>query len=141
MGVVGFSFKKFDCVRNAQTQSGSIEINHQIGITDVEKTTLNVGTNKNDVLRIIFSFDVKYSNDVGHINIIGDVIFSDTQEIIEETKKSWDSNKKLSDMVNQSVQKFIYSKSIVKSLELSDSLNLPSPIPLMPKNMFSKKKE
>jgi hypothetical protein len=40
--------------------------------------------------------------------------------------------------VSQVVFKFIYSKSTVKVLEMADSLNLPSPIPL-PKINFSNK--
>ena len=39
------------------------------------------------------------------------------------------------------VSKFIYSKGIVKSLELSDNLNLPAPIPVVPTGMFDPKKQ
>lgn len=141
MSVIGFSFNKFDCIRNKVNATGSIEINHQVSITNVEKSALSVGGAKNEVLKVEFQFDVKYGNDLGHISLHGDVIYTDTPEIINETFKGWESEKKLNSTVNEQVQKFVYNKGVVKALELSDNLNLPSPIPLMPKNMFSKKQQ
>ena len=140
MSIVGFSFLKFDAERKAPAVGGNIEINHNVSIKNVVKTNLNVGGNKSDVLRVEFDFVVNYSNNVGKIAIVGDVIYADTKEIIEETAKGWDIDKKLNSLVHEEVVKFIYTKAIVKALELSDSLNLPSPIP-MPKVNFSEKKK
>ena len=135
MAVIGFSFIKFDCERKASQAKGSIEIKHNVSITKVEKTSITVGGNKNDVLKINFGFDVVYGSDLGKVSIAGDVVFTDTPEIIEETQKQWDSEKKLPSMVNEQIHGFIYNKAIIRALELSDSLNLPSPIP-MPKVSF-----
>lgn len=140
MAIVGFSFIKFDAQRKSAKSAGNIEINHNISIKNVEKTTLNVSSSKTDVLRVEFAFDVLYSLGLGKIEIVGDVIYSDTKEIIVETFKNWEADKKLSSVVNEQVFKFVYNKAIIKALELSDSLNLPSPIP-MPKVNFSGKKD
>lgn len=137
MGVIGFSFIKFDCERKA-VPKGGVEVKHNISISKIEKTTLNLGTGKDEVLRIEFTFDVLYEG-FGKIGMKGDVIYTDTKEIMAESLKSWDSDKKLNPMVNEKVFKFIYSKTIVKALELADSLNLPSPIPL-PKVNFNPSK-
>jgi len=139
MAIIGFSFSKFDCERNEVTQKGQIEIQHNVTINGVSKTSLNVGPSKNDVLKIDFSFSVSYGNNLGKIVLNGDVVYTDTPEIVEETLKGWEADKKLNQMVNEVVSKFIYSKGIVKALELSDNLNLPAPIPLVPKGMFGKK--
>lgn len=140
MAVIGFSFLKFDCERK-KAASGSIEINHNINVEKVEKTSLNVGAGKSDVLKVEFKFEVVYAKgDLGTINIRGDVIFSDTPEIISETFKTWEADKKLNAVVNEEVYKFIYQKGIIKAIELSDSLNLPAPIPVMPKDLFPKTK-
>lgn len=139
MAVIGFSFLKFECERK-KAASGSIEINHNVNVEKVEKTTLNVGGSKNDVLKVEFKFEVIYAKgELGKIEILGDVIFSDTKEIVAETFKSWEADKKLNAVVNEEIYKFIYQKGIVKSIELSDSLNLPAPIPVMPKDLFQKK--
>lgn len=139
MAIVGFSFLKFDAQRKAPATGGNIEIKHNVSIKNVTKTNLNVGTNKSDVLKVEFEFSVIYSNELGNIDIIGDVIYSDTPEIISESIKGWDADKKLNSLVHNEVVKFVYSKAIIKALELSDALNLPAPIP-MPKVNFSEKK-
>ncbi|MCA9497275.1 MAG: hypothetical protein KC589_10120 [Nanoarchaeota archaeon] len=141
MGIIGFSFSKFDCKRNAVKVEGNIEINHNISVKDVTKTSLKVAGRKNDVLRIDFSFDVIYGNSLGKISLEGDVVYSDTPEIITETFKSWEADKKLSQMVNEQVFKFVYGKASIKALTLSDSLNLPSPIPLPRVNFGTEKKK
>lgn len=139
MAIVGFSFLKFDAQRKAPTTGGNIEIKHNVSIKNVTKTNLNVGTNKSDVLKVEFEFSVIYSNELGNIDIIGDVIYTDTPEIISESIKGWEVDKKLNSLVHNEVVKFVYSKAIIKALELSDALNLPAPIP-MPKVNFSENK-
>jgi hypothetical protein len=138
MAVIGFNFSKFDCVRDSKA-SGSIEVKHTIHIDKVTKAPLNVGGTSSDVLKVEFGFDVLYGNEVGKISLTGDVIYTDTKEIVEESVKAWDLDKKLPRMVEEQVQKFIYSKVILKALQLSDDLNLPAPIPL-PKVNFQAKK-
>lgn len=139
MAIIGFSFIKFDCERKTGQTKGNIEIKHNVSISNVEKTSLTVGGNKNDVLRINFSFDVMFGADLGKLSILGDVVYTDNTEIIDETIKSWESDKKLPSMVNEQVHKFVYNKAIIKALDLADSLNLPSPIPL-PKVSFKSEK-
>jgi len=139
MGIIGFSFSKFDCERKSSKITGGIEIKHNISIKSVEKTSLNVGGSKNDVLRVIFAFDVLYGDALGKIAVEGDVIYADTPEIIKDTLGQWTKNKKLNTAVSEIVFKFVYNKATVRVLELADSLNLPSPIPL-PKINFSNKK-
>ncbi|MFW5872213.1 MAG: hypothetical protein ACOCUT_03815 [bacterium] len=138
MGVIGFSFSKFDCERAQKTSGGQIQINYGIAVKDVKKTALNVGGSKTDVLKVDFSFDVMYGNGLGKIGIVGDVIYTDTAEIVEETIKTWQADKKLTEIVNEQVLSFVYNKSVVKALDLADSLNLPSPMPL-PKISFGGK--
>ncbi|NCC71269.1 hypothetical protein EOM09_06830, partial [bacterium] len=110
MTIIGFSFIKFDCVRNGSGK-GSIDVKHNINISNVEKTFLNVGLNKNEVLRIEFLFDVIYGENLGKVSMLGDIIYADTKEIIDETFKTWGSEKLLPKTVHQDVYKFIYSKA------------------------------
>ena len=138
MAVIGFNFNKFDCMREGKA-SGSIEVKHTIHIDAVSKTPLHVGGGSSDVLKVEFGFDVSYGQGVGSISLTGDVVYTDTKEIIDESLRSWSSEKKLPSMVEEQVQKFIYSKVILKALQLSDDLNLPAPIPL-PNVSFQAKK-
>lgn len=140
MAIVGFSFLKFNSERNPVKRSGKIEINHNISISSVEQSSFVMGGSKVPVLRIIFSFDVVYSNELGKISIEGDVVYSDTKEIIEESFKGWKADGKLNSLINEQVFKFVYSKAIIKALEISDSLSLPAPVPL-PKVSFNTEKK
>ncbi len=140
MAIVGFSFSKFDAVRNDVSKAGQIEISHNVKIDSVNLTKLNVGSGSNDVLKIDFTFSVNYGSDLGHIVLSGDVVYADTVEIVKETLNGWNLDKKLNEMVNSVVSKFIYSKGIVKALDISDNLNLPAPIPVVPTGMFDNKK-
>lgn len=136
MAIIGFNYSKFDCERKVAEGKGSIDISHNVSIKNVEKTSLNVGGTKNEVLKVDFSFDVLYGSGMGKIGISGEVIYTDTKEIINEVFKAWTAEKKLNSLVNEQVFKFVYGKAAIKALELADSLNLPSPIPL-PKLNFT----
>jgi len=138
MAIVGFNFIKINAEKSSAPITGKVEINHGTQIKDVIKTNLNLSGSKTEVLKIQFGLEVKYSSGLGNIEIVGDVVYSDTKEIIEEAAKGWDADKKLNSMISAEVLKFVYSKAIVKTLELSDSLGLPSPIPL-PKVNFGNK--
>jgi hypothetical protein len=141
MGILGFNFSKFDCERKAPKKGGQIQVHFGIAVKDVKKVPLKVGASSNtDVLKVDFAFDVSYSEGLGKISIAGDVVFSDTKEIIEETLKSWQADKKLNKVVNEEVLSFVYNKAIVKAFEIADDLNLPSPMPL-PKLSFGEKKQ
>ena len=129
MAVIGFNFNKFDCERK-KAPKGGIEINHSLKVDNIEKTSIDVGGSKKEVLRVDFSFDILYGEGAGKISIAGDVLYTDTPEIIDETVKMWESDQKLTTQISEQVHKFIYNKAIIKALDLSDSLNLPAPVPL-----------
>ncbi|MCA9486776.1 hypothetical protein H6501_00610 [Candidatus Woesearchaeota archaeon] len=137
MSIVGFSFSKFECEKGRAPVPKDIEIAHNVQLTNVEKTVLQ-SVSSNDLLRLEFSFEVVYKNDIGKIALKGEVIFNDTKEIIEETKKSWDKDKKISPLVYEQVFKFFHRKACIKAMDLADSLSLPEPIPL-PKVSFGSK--
>jgi hypothetical protein len=132
MAIVGFSFSKFKGERLASKASGNIEVNHNISIKDVKKIPFKVAGNTTDILKIQFGFDVKYGDNLGEISIEGEVLYSDNKEIIEESVKGFEKDKKLNPIVNNQIINFIYSKTIIKTLEMADNLSLPAPIP-MPK--------
>lgn len=140
MGVIGFSYSRFDAKREEGKAVGGIEVKHNLNVEDVTKTSLNVGNGTNDVLSINFSFTVLYGGGIGKIEVGGNLIYADTDEIVSETLKKWKKDKQLPDMVKEIVNKFVYNKGIITSIGLSDSLGLPTPIP-MPKLSFKANKK
>ena len=139
MAIIGFNFTKLNCERKKSDATGNIEIKHHISIKSVEKADVNLGSAKSEAIKIGFSFDVIYGSGLGAIAVEGDVMFSDTKEIVTETLKGYKADKKLNATVANEVNKFIYAKSIIKALSMSDSTNLPAPIPIVPRPLKNAK--
>ena len=132
MAIVGFSFLRFDCKRKKSVKtSGKLDVKHFMSVESVEKTDFKVGgiQNSNSLL-IGFKFGVLYGEELGKVELLGEVVYTDTPEIIEETFKGYEQDKKLAQMVQREVFRFVYTRSIVKVLALATDLHLPSPIPL-----------
>ena len=131
MAIIGYNFVDIKASRNsnvAVAQKG-LEVNHSISIKNVEKTPLNMASGSSEVLKVEFDFSVLYQ-EVGSVTLKGDAIFSDTKEIVEESFTSWKQDKKLPQMVDLEIRRFVYTKSLMQAMNLSDLLNLPAPIPL-----------
>lgn len=139
MGVIGFNFTKIEAKKDVEKQVAQkgMEVNHSISFTNIVKVPLNMTSSKSDVLRVEFDFGIKYQ-DVGNIHLKGEALYTDVEEILEESIKSYEADKKLPEMVDLTIRKFVYNKSLMQAMNLSDLLNLPAPIPL-PK--FEKKKQ
>lgn len=129
--MIGYNFIDIKAEKNveAKVAQKGLEVNHAITLSNVTKVPLNMATGSSEVLRIEFDFSVVYQG-VGQINLKGDALFSDTPEIITESAASWASDKKLPQMIDLEVRKFVYTKSLMQAMNLSDLLNLPAPIPL-----------
>ena len=141
MTIVGFSFLQFNCERKkGVSTSGKLDVRHFMGVESVDKTEFKVASQAVDALTIQFKFGVLYGKDLGKVEILGEIIYTDTPQIIEESLKGYKADKKLASMVQKEIFRFAYSKSIVKVLELSTDLNLPAPIPL-PKINFEEEKQ
>lgn len=140
MGVVGFNFTKIDAERKNARPKGGVEVNHSLGFDNIEKGSLELAGSKSDVLRITFHMDVLYAGGaMGKIGLVGDLVYTDTKEIVEETLKQWEKNKEISPQIKESLYRFVHNKGIYKAFELSEAINLPSPLPLPKYKVESKK--
>jgi len=131
MGVVGFAFTKFDGEKKGGGREGNVELNMNIGIKSVEKTSMKMGGEEKEVLKIPFNYDLVYGSELGKISIEGEILYTDANQVLDEIVKEWEANSRLSRSINERIHKFIYNKSIVKAMDLSDSLGLPLPLPKM----------
>jgi len=129
MAIIGFNYTKISGERN-KAPTGKIELNHNIHFVGVEETAVPFGDKSRGFVKLKFNFDIIYSADVGKITLAGEIIYEDTKEIIKEIIKTYNKEKTVITNLRESLVKFVFDKSILKALELSDELALPRPIPL-----------
>ncbi|MBL7147310.1 MAG: hypothetical protein ISS82_00610 [Nanoarchaeota archaeon] len=132
MPIVGFQFDKLSAHRTG-TIKGKIDIAHNVNIKDVKPDQINLDK-KQDVLKFEFEFKVDYKPGLGNILLEGHLLYLDTPEKIKEIQTSWKKNKRLPDNITTNVINMVLTKSNVKSLILSQDVNLPPQIQL-PKAM------
>lgn len=130
MGIVGFSFKKI-LAEKMKNPQGEIKLEHNLSFNNVESTNVNFGSDDKGFLKIDYTLLINYREDIGRIEISGEVIYSDTKQICEEVLKEYEANKKIPDQINALILRYCFEKSLVKSLSVADELNLPMPVPLM----------
>lgn len=130
MVVVGFNFNKISVERKDGAISGKINISNNVSIKGVEQKDLSLGKAKQDGLRFVFEFTSKYDPDVGHITLTGEVLYLEDKKKVEETLAKWKKEKRIEEDIMTPVLNMALTKCNIESLILSQSMNLPPPIPL-----------
>ncbi len=129
MAVLGLKFTKLS-VETKNPAKGKISVNHNISVTDVDKSELFLGTAKQTVLKVDFKFTADYEPKIANILIEGSLTFYEKPEVIKETVEKWKKDKKMPDAVINEVLNTIVTKSNIEALILAREVNLPSPIQL-----------
>ena len=129
MTVIGFNFTKID-VEKKEGVTGKINIKNNVSIKDVVEQPLDLGTGKQKAIKFVFEFVSNYQTGLGHISLLGDIVYiaddKETKSILGEWKKS----KKVEKEVMSKILNTILNKCNIEALILSQKVNLPSPIPL-----------
>jgi|TARA_B100002003_G_C14024305_1_gene493919 hypothetical protein len=131
MTIVGFNFTSMNAEKN-DTIKGKVNINNNVAIKDVKEKDLALGSNKQKSLKFEFEFTSKYDPNMGHITLIGDILYIEEGKKIKEILDGWKKDKKLPKEITGKVLNTVLGKCNVQALILSEQLNLPAPIP-MPK--------
>jgi hypothetical protein len=131
MPIVGFEFTKIN-VEKKDTAKGKINIANNVGIIDIKKGDLNMGDSKQPGLKFSFSYKSSYEPGFAHIELQGSVHYLTNEKEAKEILDSWNKNKKVTKVVAEQIVNTILIKSNVQSIILSNTVNLPPPVP-MPK--------
>lgn len=126
--IVGFNLNKIHIERKKPVK-GKIKVNHDLRFEKVEKRPLPL-KEKKDVLLVDFVFQILYEPGIGEATLAGDVLYYADSKKIDELAAQWNKNKKLPADVTAELLNVILARCNVKTLLLTNELNLPAHLPL-----------
>jgi len=129
MVMVGFNFTKLH-VEKMNVTKGKIKISNNVTIINVTEKDLSLGKTKEQGINFGFEFTSKFNPGIGEITLRGDILYMEPPEKITEIMKSWKKDKKLPQAVMTNILNNILVKCNIEALILSQTVNLPPPIPL-----------
>ncbi len=139
MTIVGFNFTHINVEKDSSAK-GKINISNNVSVKDVETADLFLGDQKQNGLKFIFNFISTYEPKFGKIELKGEIMFVDDEKKIKEVMDEWKKNKKVKKEIMTGIFNTILTKCNIQSLILSQTVNLPPPIP-MPKVSDKKKND
>ena len=129
MAIVGFNFTKMLVERKGDLK-GKINIQNNVGIKNVEKAELSLGSAKQKGLKISFEFKSTYEPKIAEIVLEGNVLDIEDEKKVDNLLKEWKKSKKLPNEVITPIINSILTKCNIQALVMSRDINLPPPIPL-----------
>ena len=131
MPIIGTNFIKLNVERKERKEGkGKVNINNNLGIKDVIEMNLRVGKNKQPGVKFVFEFETIYEPDIAKFEFLGEVLYIADKEECQEILKAWKDKKPVNEDVMSLVMNSALTKSTIKSLQLSQEMNLPAPIKL-----------
>lgn len=131
MPIVGFEFTKINVERN-DVAKGKINISNNVGIADIERNDLSVGNTKQAGLRFVFEYKSLYEPSFAKIELAGHIIYLTDDKNANEIVNDWKREKKISKEIAEKIINTVLAKCNIQSIILSNTVNLPPPVP-MPK--------
>ena len=129
MTIIGMQFTKL-AVEKMNPITGKVSISNNVVVQDVEKATIAIGKNKQDVLRFTYEFKASYEPKIALITLVGNLTYLEKAEKIDELIKQWKKDKKLPKEILTPVLNSIYTKCNIQAIVMSREINLPPPIQL-----------
>jgi hypothetical protein len=140
MTIVKINLHKVHADRNLEAKGGQIQINNNVSIKNVEDMSFAAEGKKG--LKFTFTFNCSYEPELGKIDVEGQVLYVEDEAKIEEIKKSWDKDKKISMDVMEEIVNAALHKGNIQAIKISEEVSLPSPLPLPKvKSQSEEKKE
>jgi len=131
MSIVGSSFTKID-VERKKALKGKVNINNNVSIVNVAEEDLALGKSSEKGLKFSFDFICNYEPEIGHIKLSGEILIIEKEETTKAIMKSWKEKKQVPKEFMTNILNAVLTKCNVEALILSQTMNLPPPIP-MPK--------
>ena len=130
MAIVGFGFDNIKAEKKLRGLPKETKISSDINISDVTKDEVSFSNKQQDLLKINFNFSINYEPGFGLVAINGHVLYMADEKEHKEILDSWKKEKKLKPVLLTNLINYILAKVHIKSLELTQDVNLPPHLPL-----------
>ncbi|MBS3078963.1 hypothetical protein J4218_02475 [Candidatus Pacearchaeota archaeon] len=135
MKIVGFGLTSISGERK-EGNGEKLTLNQNIEIMGISKEKVPISSE--EVLNLKFLFSIKYSGDLGKVEIGGSVLIIPDKDESKEFQKAI-KEKSIPEKAKPILFNFIMTKCNIKALSLEDDLNLPYHVAL-PKLTINKDK-
>lgn len=136
MAIVGFEFTKIN-VQKQETAKGKINISNNVAIADIKKADLQLGKAKQAGIKFMFDYKSLYEPKFARIELGGNILFLTDEKKAKEILDSWEKEKKIKKEIAETVINSILTKCNIQSILLSNTVNLPPPVPMPKVNVAS----
>lgn len=128
MTIVKINLHKVHAERSLDAKGGQVKINNTASVKNVE--SLDFAAEGKSGAKFTFEFNCDYQPDLGMINVAGQVLFVDTDEVIKNLLEQWEKEKKVPNEVMERIVNAVLHKGNIQAIKISEEVNLPSPLPL-----------
>jgi hypothetical protein len=140
MAIVGFEFTNIN-VNKKETATGKINISNNVGIADIQRSDLQLGKTSQKGVKFLFEYKSSYEPDYAKIELGGTILYLTDAKDAEQIVNDWKKDKKLHKDVAEKIMNSILTKCNIQSIILSNTVNLPPPVPMPKVNTVPVKKE
>lgn len=138
MPIIKTELYKITAERKLAAENAKVNISNNISIKDVLSTDLDKDGKK--MIKFNFSFECKYTPEIGNIILEGQVFFVEEAKLVKEIMESWEKDKRVPAAVMEQVLNVALHKGNIQAIKAADEVSLPSPLP-MPTVSSKKKKQ
>lgn len=141
MKIIGFNFNKISAEKTSN-KIKELKITTNIDISEIKEIKSDFLKTKEELIEILFKYDVIYNPEIAKIKFKGVLIISLESKLKKDILNQW-KDKKLSDELKLPLFNVILRKSNLRALQLEDEMNLPLHIslPILKKEDKKEKKE
>src|SRR3989338_2008665 len=127
--IYAFAFIKVNMEKKTPPK-GRISVVNNVKVTDVREGKMSAGESSRRALNMFFSYDTDYQPNAAVLSLQGSLLYSNTDEVLNQVMESWKNEQKLPPEVREEIMNTVIARCTIKSLILADNFNLPPPINL-----------
>ncbi len=129
MTVVGFMFNTLEAKR-PDVFNPRVPIQNNVNISDIQTANFNLGSAKEQGLKISFEYSSQYGDGSAFIKLGGNLLYMANSEDAKKVVDEWQKTKRLPRLLTTGIVEHILQKCTLQALVVSKDMALPAPVNL-----------